>query len=343
MSFSAFEGGTALKTVKINFSDFWKGFDPNNNFLINVLRERYDVQISDDPDYLFFSCFGLEHTLFDGVKIFYTGEDVSPDFNFCDYAIGFDEIQFGDRYLRFPIFTHRRGFAEAMVKHHVTDADIAQKDKFCNFVYSNKKANPIRGQFFEMLSQYKRVDSGGGYLNNVGGPVRDKLAFQSRYKFSIAFENDKSEGYTTEKITDAFAAKTVPIYWGNPHVAQDFNAKAFINCNDFATFEDVIERVKEIDEDDALFRAMLEEPIFTPENKPERFSADRLREFLFAIFDQPLESASRRSRYSWQRFVIEDQQNIVAKMLKRENSKVIRKLRSIYYTLLNTLHKIRKS
>ena len=336
-------GDSVLKTVRINFSDFWRGFNPNDNFLINVLRERYDVQICDDPDYLFFSCFGLDHTPFDGVKIFYTGEDVSPDFNFCDYAIGFDEMQFGDRYLRYPIFTHRKGFAEAKVKHLVTDEDIAQKDRFCNFVYSNKKANPIRAQFFETLSQqYKHVDSGGGYLNNVGGPVPNKLAFQKHYKFSIAFENDKSEGYTTEKITDAFAAKTVPIYWGNPHVTRDFNPKAFINCNDYDTFDEVIERIKEVDEDDALFRAMLEEPIFTPENHPERFSEDRLREFLFAIFDQPLESAGRRSRYSWQRFIVEDQQKIVAKVMRLENNKFLRKMRSVYHRMKRILQKVRK-
>lgn len=331
-----------MKTIKINFADFWDGFDPENNFLISVLRERYDVQICDDPDYLFYSCFGLTHTPFGGIKIFYTGEDVSPDFNLCDYAIGFDEIQFGDRYLRYPIFAHRRWFDKAQVKHLITDEDIAKKDKFCNFIYSNFKANPARRQFFELLSQYKPVDSGGRYLNNIGKPVADKLSFQSQYKFSIAFENDMSDGYTTEKMTDAFAAKTIPIYWGNAHVAQDFNAKAFINCNDYDSFADVIERVKQIDQDDALFRSILEEPIFTPENHPERFSEDRLREFLFAIFDQPLERASRRSRYSWQRFYIEDQQKIVAKAVRQENNKFLRTLRKVYYWLQSLKQKVHK-
>lgn len=303
-----------MKTLRINFVDFTDN-QPIVNNVLTALRKRYDVQICEKPDYLFFSCFGFEHLRFDGVKIFYTGEDVSPDFNLCDYAIGFDEMQFGNRYLRFPNFATRDHFITAQQKHLFTQTDLDSKTGFCNFVYSNGSwANPLRKQFFEMLSQYKHVDSGGRYLNNIGGPIgssmEDKLAFQSRYKFSIAFENGQSDGYTTEKILDAFAAKTIPIYWGNPHVAKDFNEKAFINCNNYASLEEVVERVKEIDNDDELYRAMLAEPIFTAKNDPERFSQERLEQFLYDIFDQPLESARRRSRNTFK-------QNYVADLIKR--------------------------
>ena len=37
------------------------------------------------------------------VKIFYTQENLCPDFNFADYGIGFEELTYGDRYLQFPI------------------------------------------------------------------------------------------------------------------------------------------------------------------------------------------------------------------------------------------------
>ena len=52
------------------------------------------------------------------------------------------------------------------------------KENFCNFVYSNSGwADPIREKFYKEISKYKRVDSGGAYLNNIGYRVPDKLDF----------------------------------------------------------------------------------------------------------------------------------------------------------------------
>ena len=63
--------------------------------------------------------------------------------------------------------------------------------------------------------------------------TQNKIGFQSRYKFSIAFKNFECPGYSTEKILDAFAARTIPIYWGNKRIVEDFNSEAFINAYDF--------------------------------------------------------------------------------------------------------------
>ena len=38
--------------IKINFSDFWGGFDKTNNYFYNLLKEEFDVEISNNPDYL---------------------------------------------------------------------------------------------------------------------------------------------------------------------------------------------------------------------------------------------------------------------------------------------------
>lgn len=45
------------KTIKINFKFFWPGFDSENNFFSNILRKKYNVVISDNPDYLFYSVY----------------------------------------------------------------------------------------------------------------------------------------------------------------------------------------------------------------------------------------------------------------------------------------------
>lgn len=43
-----------MKTIKINFAGFWKGFDKEKNFITDVLKDRYNIEISDNPDYAFF-------------------------------------------------------------------------------------------------------------------------------------------------------------------------------------------------------------------------------------------------------------------------------------------------
>lgn len=45
------------KTIKVNFKYFWEGFNPENNFFTNLLRKNYNVIISDQPDYLFYSVY----------------------------------------------------------------------------------------------------------------------------------------------------------------------------------------------------------------------------------------------------------------------------------------------
>ena len=39
-------------------------------------------------------------------------------------------------------------------------------------MYSNNiNSDPVRDLFFRQLSKYRKVDSGGRHLNNIGGPV----------------------------------------------------------------------------------------------------------------------------------------------------------------------------
>ena len=74
-----------MKTIKVKFVDFWKGFDPRNNFLMDILKQRYHIELSESPDYLIFSVFGFTNLNYERcVKIFYTGENLTPDFNICD-------------------------------------------------------------------------------------------------------------------------------------------------------------------------------------------------------------------------------------------------------------------
>ena len=280
-----------METIKIKFVDFFGSFDPQNNDFTNVLKNRYNVEFSDDPDYIIYSGFGYDHLKYDCVRIFFTGECITPDFNECDYAIGFDRLQFGDRYVRIPLynmFQYKSDYISLRNKRQFTIDDIKERG-FCSFVVSNCFAKEARAIFFDILSRYKVVASGGRYKNNIGGAVVDKRAFLSKYKFNIAFENCSHNGYATEKITEAFAAGVIPIYYGDPRIVEDFNPDSFLNAHGFKDFESLVDRIKEIDNNDVLYLKMLNAPAIV-----ENSSMADLDAFLYNIFDQDRANAFRR-------------------------------------------------
>lgn len=300
------------RRIKVRFMDYWSGFAPSgSSYLIKQILDRhFDVEVCEEADYVFFSANGESHWSVPDrtVKIFHTGENMTPDFNACDYAIGFDWMDFGDRYIRFPLylFYDRTLLDRLLVKHELPpDWDLgAEKPDFCSFVVSNP-LNPYRNEAFRKLNGYREVDSGGRYLNNTGGPVADKFAFESRHKFSLCFENGSHPGYTTEKLVEALAARTVPIYWGDPEVGKVFNTKAFIHVSDFASLDDALKRVREVDEDDALYMSMLQEPAFLPGTPSVEEEMARLEAWLLPIFSVPLEEAWRRNRAFFGRRYVE--------------------------------------
>lgn len=290
--------------VKINFVNFWDGFDKEDNFITDILNTKYQVEISEKPDYVFASILGENLDVLaykDAIRIFYTGENVIPDFNLYDYAIGFCDLHFSDRYLRYPLYRlGEENFRKANVKHKIPrESYEAKHSGFCNFVYSNAdNVMPEREQILNIIDEYKTVDCGGRYKNNVGGPVDNKIEFCSKYKFTIAVENTSTPGYTTEKIIDAWAAGSIPIYYGNPLIEQEFNTKAFINCHDYASFYDVLETIKKLDTDDDAYAQMMQEPIFN-DSLEELECEKQLQKFIFDILRQPKEKAYRRDRYGW--------------------------------------------
>ncbi len=103
----------------------------------------------------------------------------------------------------------------------------------------------------------------------------------------------------TGKFAEAAQAGAIPIYWGDPAIGNYFNSKAFINCHDYESLDAAVARVIEIDQDDDLYRKMLNEPWFLNENEPTTLSNSAIKSFLNNIFDQPHEEAYRRNRSRW--------------------------------------------
>ncbi len=286
------------KKIKVGFADFWESYLPEDSCFLRILRKYFDVEVidtrtptaKDNVEYLFCSVFSQNFLDFDCIRIFYTGENIIPDFNLYDYAIGFEKMEVGDRYFWDPLcYTYIRQkqiFISNKIEQMNNKKNIINR-KFCATVVSNgSNADTFRTIFFKKLSEYKIVDSGGNYLNNIGGRVDDKVTFLSNYKFSLAMENVSHKGYCTEKIIESFEAGTIPIYWGDTDIAEYFNERAFINCHKFTSINEIIDEIKIIDNNDAKYFSMIKEPVFvndyyTPEQQNIRFE-----KWLISIFER---------------------------------------------------------
>ena len=268
-----------------------------SNSLIVLLRTRFDLRISDDPEVVFYSRFRQrkhQHRHYDCLKVFVTNECDRPRPQQADLSLSFDPDSPVN--VRVPNWRFYFDNLRTIFTPFDVEAELVAKTDFCNFVYSNSQAKR-RIRFFHRLSRYKPVRSGGRFMNNVGGAVADKRVFQQSHKFSIAFENQSHPGYSTEKIVDAFAARTVPIYFGDPDITRDFNPKSFINGHDFKSLRDLADYVKEVDQNDDLYlRYLSAAPINDGVARIEAIDTRLFTAFKNLIENPPVPRASQSLR-----------------------------------------------
>ena len=239
------------------------------------------------PNLVFFGPFGSDwkSEQWNGIpKAHYTGENTAPINNpdvFLNMA--YPHIDFVDeKYIRLPLWMLEIDWFGADVEKiqnpkplpldrcvKVYPEELGKKQKFCAFVVTNP-CNPIRNDAFHWLNKYKPVDSAGRLFNNVGSDIfaglgggggeLKKHEFLKQYKFCLAYENSSAQGYTTEKMLHAKASGCIPIYWGDPKVDRDFDLNGFIDARKFTTAEELIEAVRKVDTDDALYNKMASIP-----------------------------------------------------------------------------------
>ena len=286
------------RKIKVRFVDFWPGFVPSEWSIYKILSKKYELIEVEKPDYLFDGGMGFHHLKYGNcIKIVKSSENIVPDFNCFDYGMGFYSLAFDDRYIRLPSYAFYKEYKKLHL-HNLPNDDALLNRKFCSFVVSNSVGDIMREKFFKRLSQYKRVDSGGKWMNNVGGPVKDKNEFLRGYKFNICFENSSSPGYTTEKLIEALAANTVPIYYGDPYVGKDFNEGCMIRLNSEEDIEKAVEEIVRLDNDDEAYLAKCKTACLV-HNDPMYFE-DMCAEFLEHIIEQPIEKARRLNTYGYQ-------------------------------------------
>lgn len=302
------------------------GSEESIHFLDDALDENIRKNIVYEPEKPMFLitseriyCYthllkGLKKYLERGsILISHGGEIVYPDMNVFDYATTFDPgYMDGDRLMRLPTTYFARGYLNGEFgtnKFTFQEAkDTIKEKKFCNFLYSNPFSHPMRDRLFHEISKYKTVDSLGEHLNNTGRKTdrraknweESAVRLKKAYKFTIAAENGLYPGATGEKILHTFQAHSIPIYWGNPLIEEEFNPNAMINVHRFDSFEKLIARIKEIDEDDDLWAEIISQPWQTEEQlKKDREGVSQYKAWMNHIFSQEPEEAIRRPLGTW--------------------------------------------
>lgn len=242
---------------KIYFSRFWSNFNTDSfhayhNGIFKQLVDTYSLIVTNEsPDIIICNCGEVENGIDTSRStfVYYTGERLSPNMNNYHYAMSFDHSD-NPRHFRFPLYLWNYADYLSLTKPKSNVEQLLNR-RFCNFVYSNGvemlDGVSYRNNFFRLASGYKQVDAGGSVLNNIGHKIENKREFQSQYKFTIAMENRSHPGYTTEKIIDAYLAKSIPIYFGNENVDLDFNPDSMINANKFSSQNELLEYVKYVD------------------------------------------------------------------------------------------------
>ena len=145
---------------------------------------------------------------------------------------------------------------------------------FCCFIVSNPNCETIN-KMFAKLNTYKQVHSYGNYKNNMNYVIKSEywsnqyINFISKYKFIICFENSNENTYITEKLINSYLANIIPIYWSNKCVKNIFNMNNMVFLEDETedSFQKVIDKVIELDNDDEKYLNMVNQPVFTDQGK----------------------------------------------------------------------------
>jgi hypothetical protein len=247
---------------KVCVINFWDGAFDGDFFDFFFNTALGGIEYTNNPneaDVVISSVFGNVRA--DSQKtIMYIGENMRPSYAGYDHSLSFDHDTYGGRNFRLPLWYARlawpgfeqkprlvggnnHGYEPLIPIHTLTNGrrlDMSIKSKFCAMIAGNPEG--LRINMFNSISQYKPVH---GYGNMFGNSLRkSKFAVLPEYKFCLCPENSVYEGYTTEKLVDAYAGLTVPLYSGSVRVEEDFNDEAFINyqeCEDMAEFVRAIE------------------------------------------------------------------------------------------------------
>jgi hypothetical protein len=307
-----------LTSGRISYANWWKE-NVGDSWFTRFLNFYYPKCMT---PVRFYSVFGKRDNIresFDGVKIFYTGENMEPRIHYdenhewiekaavwdrrirdyqdyamqeVDLALGFGEHT-ENQYLRFPFWLLRFTDPEDQVEDIQKKID-AIESPFHQVSSARKDAVLVathdflgtRDRICREAGQVLRIEYGGKWRNSSDRLWNefhdDKNAYLSQFRFNICPENMDAPGYVTEKLFDAFRAGCIPIYHGNRNYPepQVLNQSSIIFW-DYTTGADNAEQV-------ALLRELNEDDVRYREFLSQPVFCDGAAEFIYNTYLMPL-------------------------------------------------------
>lgn len=125
---------------------------------------------------------------------------------------------------------------------------VHNKTKEVSCVTSTKAFLPGHRTRLELVQQIQhRVDLYGRGIREIAS----KLEALKDYRYSVVIENDISENYYTEKLTDCLLTGTIPIYYGCPNISEFFDINGI---HTFTTVEELHKILDQLSQEDYLSR-----------------------------------------------------------------------------------------
>ena len=295
MCFIEYQMLTKKNTLKIAFVD---GGCFCQKLIYRLLSDKYEfIESNNDPDVIVYSLYGNEHIKYTCKKICVIGENSFPDFNECDYAISPHYINF-QRHLRMPFYVFNKEY-DMLKDCNIEVVTDPVHRMICGALISNcSNADLEREKIINAFISKQVVCSAGRAFNNVGKFAQPrqrfaenldnkytnpyKVQFSRGFKFNLALENSNVDGYCTEKITDIFAAYSVPIYWGCKQIEDEFDPKSFVNIRNFKSADDVVDYIVNMSDDEYM-------RMLSVNSKCKVLDYyERLKKFLEDAFDGPV-------------------------------------------------------
>lgn len=118
-----------------------------------------------------------------------------------------------------------------------------KKDKGISMVSSNKtmlESHKLRISIAKEMKKHGVVDTFGAFDGGPSIKVADAL---TRYRYSIALENEISDFYFTEKILNCFASMTIPVYAGANRIGDFFNMDGIIRFDKYTSTEEMLKTI----------------------------------------------------------------------------------------------------
>jgi len=115
-------------------------------------------------------------------------------------------------------------------------------------IFDKESEIKIPHKWYPHLSDFNHEKNNrpdGNDLPN-GNPIEGegkKELWNRNAMFHVGVENSKHNNYFTDKIIDCFCTKTVPIYWGAPHIGDFYDDRGIIHFEDENELIDIINKL----------------------------------------------------------------------------------------------------